>query len=1139
MKMKPAFLAALFNLALCITAFAQNGTWTNTISGVRSDINNWLNGIIADGSGSTAFFNAIDVPSNTTITVTMDTTNLVSVTNANLLIGDTDTTTNSPLGNWVFADAGLPLTLDSTTTSNSIIAVNLAQGAANNLTVGWATATITANLAGSNTLVKSGPSHLILNPTLANGHSGGMVISNGMIQLGIANQAGTANGAAPGTGPIIFRGGSLRLQNAAISGSNPGNGGNGIAALSVPVIVETGQTGTLYLPPRAFPAVSGPLSGGGTLNLIVDFVRDNLGGDWSAFTGRVNVASSTRQNGDLRFTDPFSIPGLPNARMSFTTNGVNANTVIMYNNGTAGVTIPIGELSATVANIVNVIANNTGAGAGNSLPFTLRVGGLNTDASFSGNFGAPGAANGVGIIKEGTGTWILNGVTIENNGMMVVSNGVLQIGSGTSGKLGQTAIVSNYATLAFGRSDTLAVTNVIDGPGTLLQRGAGSLILVPVGGANTYTGRIVVTNGLLVAIPEAALGPNPASFVADQLTLNGGGLRSTNNSSIAGANRGITLGSAGGRLSPDTNTTLTVASVIAGGGSLTINGAGTAMLTGANTFSGKTILTAGTLALSAESFLGAAPGAATADQITFSGGTFRATATFAVDDGNRGVTISASGGTISPDAATTLTVSEPIVGAGALTKSGAGTLTLNGADSRSGSTLVNQGVLAIGSSGSLSSPLISVAVGATFDVSALGGGFSLGSGKTLTGNGAIVGTLTAASGSTLSAGTSIGALSVSGNLVLNGGATNLVEISASTNDVINVSGNLTLNGVNTIRLSILALLPAGQYPLIKYGSLTGDANNLVLQGYPVSRVSASLVVNVANKSIDLVLTGSNGSVEWIGGSGGNAWDVNTTINWLNGGSLSVFFNDDTVAFTDIGATFPLVNLVTSIIPGPVTVNSSTDYTFRGIGKITGTASLTKSGPNTLNVLTANDYSGTTVINGGTVRVGNGAAAGSLGTGNITNNASLAYNVPGSQTVANTISSTGSLTVQTGTLILTGNNSYGASVINGGSTLQVGANGGTGSLGTGAVTDNGALVYRRTGTVTNLGSISGSGSSRFKQQAPWFWRRTTVISDRPPLTRAHFKWARAAPLVLWAPPVPSHSPTPAGWPSTAPTTSRML
>ncbi len=105
-------------------------------------------------------------------------------------------------------------------------------------------------------------------------------------------------------------------------------------------------------------------------------------------------------------------------------------------------------------------------------------------------------------------------------------------------------------------------------------------------------------------------------------------------------------------------------------------------------------------------------------------------------------------------------------------------------------------------------------------------------------------------------------------------------------------------------------------------------------------------------------------------------------------------------------------------------------------------------------------------------MGNGTASGSLGTGPIVDNGSLTYNLPNSQTVASSISGSGSLTVQAGTVVLTGNNSYGASSIAGGATLQVGSGG---NLGVGGVSDNGALVYNRTGVVTNTGSIGGSGS----------------------------------------------------------------
>lgn len=67
-----------------------------------------------------------------------------------------------------------------------------------------------------------------------------------------------------------------------------------------------------------------------------------------------------------------------------------------------------------------------------------------------------------------------------------------------------------------------------------------------------------------------------------------------------------------------------------------------------------------------------------------------------------------------------------------LTKSGAGTLTLSGANSYSGGTWINAGKLALSGSGSIvNSPLVSLAGGATLDVSGLATAATLGSGQTL------------------------------------------------------------------------------------------------------------------------------------------------------------------------------------------------------------------------------------------------------------------------------------------------------------------------------------------------------------------------------------------------------------------------
>ena len=158
------------------------------------------------------------------------------------------------------------------------------------------------------------------------------------------------------------------------------------------------------------------------------------------------------------------------------------------------------------------------------------------------------------------------------------------------------------------------------------------------------------------------------------------------------------------------STSFTVSQAIGGTGSLTKLGAGTLYLTAANTYSGGTVLAAGTLNVSADAALGAAAGAA-----TFIGNaTLQAGTSGIALNSLRGIAIG-TGVTATIDTqANGMSIAGAISGGGNLTKNSAGTLTLSGSNSYTGVTTLNAGTLLVGTGGTLS--------GSTAALKILGGG---------------------------------------------------------------------------------------------------------------------------------------------------------------------------------------------------------------------------------------------------------------------------------------------------------------------------------------------------------------------------------------------------------------------------------
>ncbi|MBL0891009.1 MAG: autotransporter domain-containing protein, partial [Gemmatimonadaceae bacterium] len=244
---------------------------------------------------------------------------------------------------------------------------------------------------------------------------------------------------------------------------------------------------------------------------------------------------------------------------------------------------------------------------------------------------------------------------------------------------------------------------VMSGTGSLTKQNTGTLVLT---GTNSFTGGTTVSAGTLQGSATSLQGNivNNAAVVFDQAS-NG-----------------------------------TYAGNMSGTGSLTKQNTGTLVLTGANSYSGGTTVSAGTLQGNATSLQGNIVNNAAVVFDQASNGTYA---------GN-------------------------MSGTGSLTKSGAGMLTLSGNNSYTGTTTVSAGTLAITGS--------------------FAGGLAIGTGATLGGSGT-VGSVTINAGGTVAPGNSIGTLTVNGSFTQNAGSTYQVEVNAAgQSDRIVATGAATING---------------------------------------------------------------------------------------------------------------------------------------------------------------------------------------------------------------------------------------------------------------------------------------------------------------------------------------------------------
>lgn len=195
------------------------------------------------------------------------------------------------------------------------------------------------------------------------------------------------------------------------------------------------------------------------------------------------------------------------------------------------------------------------------------------------------------------------GITLQNTTNSVIftgSNGTLSVLLGAD----NTFTTSAGSTLEFGPAVA------ISGAFRITKEGLGTVTL---NAANSFTGGATINAGTLKITKGTALGPLPASYIADQVILNGGTLEYSSDSDFSsGANRGFSIGSSGGTIcvsgAGDYSISAIVADLSGQTGALKKTGQGTLTLDAASSYSGGTTIASGTLRVGVSGSLGASSG---------------------------------------------------------------------------------------------------------------------------------------------------------------------------------------------------------------------------------------------------------------------------------------------------------------------------------------------------------------------------------------------------------------------------------------------------------------------------------------------------------------------------------------------------
>jgi len=305
------------------------------------------------------------------------------------------------------------------------------------------------------------------------GYKGATILKGSTVYLSTTDISATGIGSSP---KLVMAGGHLKTKGES----------SGYETYKFPIEVQE-NTVSQFSPNRNC-YIENKVSGSGTIQLNIPYLREYVQGDWSEFSGHLvanGVSSDSR--GSLLLLEKT-----PNLNNTIIDLKGNANLVYWSTNGN----LTIGGLSGTTGTYLNGSSKNT-----DNFTCTWTVGSANSDETFRGiinNWSASGKGHSgtVNIVKVGTGVWRLTGAN-EYKGTTQVKGGTLVV-NGTHSGAGAV---------------TVAKDAVLAGKGTI-------------------TGDVTIQNGGILQVGDTLTSDKGLIFKG-KLTLNSGAILQLNKNAMA------------------------------------------------------------------------------------------------------------------------------------------------------------------------------------------------------------------------------------------------------------------------------------------------------------------------------------------------------------------------------------------------------------------------------------------------------------------------------------------------------------------------------------------------------------------------------------------------------------------------------